>query len=59
MPADGTHYEIDVLADNMLSWLYNNGYNSQQTLRIIDASRLIDGITEARGRSRARAEPRL
>src|SRR5206468_269132 len=39
---------IDVPEDNMLSWLtysYYKGYNSQQTLLIVDSSRLIVGIT--------------
>ena len=48
LTADGTHFEIDVPEDNMLSWLtysYYKGYNSQQTLLIVDSSRLIVGIT--------------
>jgi DDE superfamily endonuclease len=48
LTVDGTHFEIDVPEDNLLSWLtycYYKGYNSQQTVLVVDSSQLIVGIT--------------
>jgi hypothetical protein len=48
LTADGTHFELDVPEDGLLSWATYcsyKGYNSQQTLLLVDPSQLIVGIT--------------
>lgn len=46
--ADGTHFQLDVPEDQLMSWAtfsYYKGFNSQQSLLVVDSSQLIIGIT--------------
>jgi hypothetical protein len=48
LTADGTHFQIDVPEDYVMSWLtycYYKGYNSQQTLLLVDSAQLIVGVS--------------